>query len=529
MADSSTRMDASVGKLSSGLRITRASDDAAGLSISEKLRTQFLGLSKASRNAMDGLSLIGTADGALGVIGDLLQKGRELSVKAANGTLDASERNTIQAEIAFLLEEINRISDTTTFNDRRLFSAGGGAAATAAVLEGLRSGWLEQAEQVIQNHLGLIGDGATITVSLGSGGPKAGWITGNPDINGKLQDIKLHFDAAQLTRTQDADRVVARTLTQAVLARNSNFSSLEQWFISGLSDLISGGDETLYQAVNSYSVNTIVNAMAGAWSSDTLHEASAYAAMKYLNAVVTGFGGTMADIMNSLQSGADLNTALSVNVGMNVAGFISDFQLNGSWYINTLIAGGDLSDPDVGGLHPGNSSSVIPDGGSYSNNPTVGFTIGWDASSSQLPPIILQVGANGGDKLTIEIPTVDTASLDLIGLNVVVDAGKAITRFNQAITKVTTIRASLGSKARSLEHVINSNIQAELAQRESASRIVDVDYAKELTSLTKEQLLLTSSSSMLKQANSMRQNIGWLLNGLRRASPVLPRPSPAPT
>ena len=107
-------------KLSSGYKINRAADDAAGLSISEKMRRQIRGLTQASSNAQDGVSLVQTAEGALTEVQDMLQRMNELSVKASNGTLQTVDRNYIQSEVDNLTSEINRVASTTTFNEQNL-------------------------------------------------------------------------------------------------------------------------------------------------------------------------------------------------------------------------------------------------------------------------------------------------------------------------------------------------------------------------------------------------------------------------
>lgn len=107
-------------KLSSGLRINRAGDDAAGLAISEKMRAQIRGLDQASRNAQDGISLIQTAEGALNEVHAILQRQRELAVQAANDTNEDTDRAALQAEFTQLSEEIERIKDNTTFNTKKL-------------------------------------------------------------------------------------------------------------------------------------------------------------------------------------------------------------------------------------------------------------------------------------------------------------------------------------------------------------------------------------------------------------------------
>ncbi len=107
-------------KLSSGYKVNRAADDAAGLAISEKMRRQIRGLTQASLNAQDGISAAQTAEGALNEVHDMLQRMNELAVKAANGTNQSEDQSYIQSEVNALISEINRVSETTTFNERNL-------------------------------------------------------------------------------------------------------------------------------------------------------------------------------------------------------------------------------------------------------------------------------------------------------------------------------------------------------------------------------------------------------------------------
>lgn len=163
-------------KLSSGLRINRAGDDAAGLAISEKMRAQVRGLDQASRNAQDGISMIQTAEGALQETHNILQRMRELATQAANDTNVTVDRNEIQKEINQLTSEINRISNTTEFNTQKLLSGGAGTAAggtgtsfTATFQIGANQGQSMQIEimNMSASALGLEGEEGT-TAGLGS-------------------------------------------------------------------------------------------------------------------------------------------------------------------------------------------------------------------------------------------------------------------------------------------------------------------------------------------------------------------------
>jgi len=131
-------------KLSSGYKINRAADDAAGLSISEKMRKQVRGLTQASANAQDGISMVQTAEGALTEVHDMLQRMNELAVKAANGSLSTNDNMDIQREINQLTSEINRVSTTTKFNETYLLNGKGSQVANASVGD----------SQVIALHVG---------------------------------------------------------------------------------------------------------------------------------------------------------------------------------------------------------------------------------------------------------------------------------------------------------------------------------------------------------------------------------------
>lgn len=153
-------------KLSSGYRINRAADDASGLAISEKLRVQIRGLSQASRNAQDGISLIQVADGALGEVHDMLQRMNELSVQAANGTNTDTDRATIQSEIDKLIEEIDRIGSDTQFNTKNIFGGGNGSSGGGSSQNGISA--IQSAVSALNGTISGQGTG-TITVEMDSG------------------------------------------------------------------------------------------------------------------------------------------------------------------------------------------------------------------------------------------------------------------------------------------------------------------------------------------------------------------------
>ena len=135
LSNTNNALSKSMERLSSGLRINRAADDAAGLAVSEVMRSQIRGMNVASRNAQDGVSLVQVADGALGNVGDMLQRVRDLAVQASNGTLTDSQRSNLNAEVQQILTEINATGAQTEFNGIKILSGSVAAAASAVTLQ----------------------------------------------------------------------------------------------------------------------------------------------------------------------------------------------------------------------------------------------------------------------------------------------------------------------------------------------------------------------------------------------------------
>ena len=189
-------------KLSSGYKINRAADDAAGLSISEKMRKQIRGLTQASNNAQDGISAVQTAEGALTEVHDMLQRMNELAVKAANGTNSADDREYIQNEVDQLVSEIDRVSETTKFNETYLLKGDASGATkdvfAAAQTAGLAGTWTTQTA-----------DGkSTLTIT------KPTTFDGNE--TAKIGDVTYHFMTADdPTSDTDTDKYVESTELQA--------------------------------------------------------------------------------------------------------------------------------------------------------------------------------------------------------------------------------------------------------------------------------------------------------------------------
>lgn len=329
-------------KLASGLQISRAADDAAGLSISERMRAQIVGLNQAARNTQDAISLIQTAEGGMNEVHSLLQRGRELSVQAANDTLTKEDKKKVQNEIKEILKEVDRIANTTEFNTKKLLNKGPTLVQTAPpplnaeqkVIDALQRSMLEQAEKMVKNLYGLQGDNTTLKVVLdasldGAGGTLAlvrASVTGNV-----AKDLELHVDMADFpsivwpnggTSPNYLDRTVAHEMVHAVFFRSLNMNqdvngngvageqdrAVSTWFQEGAAEFIHGADDRLLADIQNKmannggnladAVNTIVNFIpndGNAWTQVSESYSAGYAAVKYLDYTLRmATGGTEA-------------------------------------------------------------------------------------------------------------------------------------------------------------------------------------------------------------------------------------------
>ncbi|MEN2768696.1 flagellinolysin [Ornithinibacillus xuwenensis] len=415
-------------KLSSGLKVNQAADDAAGLAISEKMRAQIHGLQQTSRNIQDAVSLVQTAEGGLNEIHSLLQRGRELAVQAANGTLSEENRGHIQKETKQILEEINNIATHTAFNGKKLLSNGSGFIAVPpsggtgtvtgpiapstpdtvadsdeqAIIEAIKTSMLSESEQLIQQYFGINADGADIGIYVDDNMASStlAFVSYYVGADGKGFNVELHLNKSSFLDPSPSignDRVIAHEMTHAIMARSMNYGVLPKWFKEGAAEFIHGADERLYADLYYNGTSNVVNAIGEGtdayWTNNSLHYSSGYAAVRYLHEQIKDAGGSgIKDIMVYLSNhqSASLDDALknisSGSYSNGLTGFMDDFQANGAAFINTL----NLSNADtgaIGGLDADggeirDAESVIPDTGIYSDDPLTHFNEIWPMSES---------------------------------------------------------------------------------------------------------------------------------------------------
>lgn len=470
-------------KLSSGFRINRAGDDAAGLAISEKMRAQIKGLETASKNAQDGISLVQTAEGALTEVHSMLNRMTELATQSANGTYqDTTDRENLQKELNSLRSEVDRIAEATDFNGIKLLDGSmgtgttGGSAISAAVGAGFDAGAIDfsiAAKEGIEVEFTSVVSatkattaswaGSKLTIALGAGGSATTFT--QADIDAAIKAASgAPEDAAGLKVTLNKDIVSNGTATTAVTGPSVK-------------------SEKAAQASAEKGGITVTANQAGARDAAHTFQITAGGG----NAV----GASVLDdgtIVVNLVSGKDYSAA-DINKMLKDAGADVTVSYEGT------KAGSVLSDTTNGF----GTATALDDG--------AGLAVGGGLE--------LQVGDTNEahQKVTVKVGNMDSASLgiDKISIANQDSAGEAIKAIKDAINSVSSTRGDLGAIQNRLEHTINNlGVTAE-NMTAAESRIRDVDMAKEMMEFTKNNILSQAATSMLAQANQTPQGVLQLL------------------
>ena len=448
-------------KLSSGYRINRAADDAAGLSISEKMRKQIRGLDKASSNAQDGVSSVQTAEGALTEVHSMLQRMNELATQAANGTNSTTDRSAIQDEMDQLTTEIDRVAETTKFNETYLLKGDNGTKtinmkAHDAGLKGTLTDNGDGTATFVMDEL-KVGDSVSIggkNYTIGATADEAKTtfddkVKKNGDkltINGKSIEIVENYNNGQ---GADADE------------KKADLQSKGQYTLNDAKALIVEGTTI------KFADGTSLKAMKGATDGIDDNDTSVITAKK-------AYTLAQDELLKANQIGDTNNDA---KVGKDDA-FASYTLTDAS---NTFK------------IHTGTSN--VAEKLSFS------LHVGSDADMT--------------NKITVGIETMNSSYLGIKGLNVNDDSGiagtYAIDAISDALQKVSDQRSSLGAVQNRLEHTID-NLDNVVENTTSAeSRIRDTDMAKEMVNYSKNNILAQAGQSMLAQANQSNQGVLSLL------------------
>ena len=474
-----SQVSKSLEKLSSGYKINRAGDDASGLAISEKMKAQIKGLETASTNSQDGISLVQTAEGALTEVHDMLNRMVELAGKAANGTIDSeTDRAALQDEMNSLLDEIDRIAESTDFNGIKLLN--GDLATNTVKLGNIKLGAGNASTTVAATA-------ATTTQTIAAGTAAPAKLTVEyTDANGKLQSVTVDY-----TGTAAAD-------TNATAMRDALKANSE---LSALFDIGGTGADITFTAKTAGEGGVKVTNIT---STDAKKDAVGKLAFK---------DGT--DAYEKVTNGAD-GTKAGDKVTVN--GTVYEFVANAGDKVTTegavaVLVGADV-DASIANLNKALESE--------------GVTVEKATNDLLFKPmsngkgLTLQIGATGDayNKVTINVGNMSSKGLGIdnlrnIGIMSQDAASAALDQIkngaDSAINTVSSVRAELGAMQNRLEHTINNLDVAAENMQSANSQIRDTDMAKEMMEYTKKNVLTQAAQAMLAQANQQPQSILQLL------------------
>ncbi len=445
-------------KLSSGYRVNRAADDAAGLAISEKMRKQIRGLDQASANAEDGISAVQTAEGALTEVHDMLQRMNELAVKAANGTMSTDDRQTVQDEVEQLLTEIDRVAETTKFNELYM----------------------------------LKGDTSDKTVKLSAkdAGLEGKLVTGANSATFTINTLKLGDSVSIGGTTYTIGDATAKNVADSVAALTMATGS--QVTLNGVQYTIVDTADEEDEAKNLITKDSIEKRINGGKLTSVKFNGKTY---NVITDKVGGAGGAADGVDDNESSIITADKAyeymakelsLANNVGANQKQISIDVTDN-----KQLIKGKD-------------AVQFVFDRAEAVTKEDLNFS--------------LHVGADADmtNKISVKVASLDTTGLGIYGLNVKDKTGMsatyAIDSIADAIAKVSAQRSSLGAIQNRLEHTINNLDNVVENTTAAESQIRDTDMAEEMVKYSKNNILQQAGQSMLAQANQANQGVLSLLS-----------------
>jgi len=535
-------------RLSSGLRINSAKDDAAGLAISTGMQSQISGINMAVRNSNDGISMAQTAEGSMDEMTNILQRMRELSVQAANDTNSASNKESIQKEIDQLYTEIDRIANTTQFNGTNLLD---GSSASTTLQIGANSGesLTFTIDAVKTSDLGLDGgvnkgdlNGGRIT-ALTADLPKDSVAINGVDIG----TIEAPGGAAEMARVINLDTASTGVVADAYNLIEGTFGS----DITGISDgfQISVGDgNTVTLAPTSSMANlaeTInrdvegVTATIGDGGQLILNNDSGDAITVGGDVAATGMEGAPTTYEGYIGLTSQSEEPIEVSPGSDgTAGSAVETKqfgfliTNGNAVTSEATTDGLIDEDDmltINGFDVISTGTTINDQINTINKMTPDTGVTATASAAGTEIIFTadddsdMVIASGADTVALREAALDKLGVNEVGGTAVTDLALTVTtsanairtldRIDEALDKISASRANLGAIQNRLDATISNleNVSQNLSA--SNSRIQDADFAAETSKMSKAQILQQAGTSMLSQANASTQNVLSLLQG----------------
>ncbi len=480
LSNTQSDMATAMQRLSSGLRINSAKDDAAGLAITDRMTSQIRGLNQAVRNANDAISLTQTAEGAMQESTNILQRMRELAIQSANDTNSDSDRANIQKEVSQLQQELNRISDTTTFNGKNIldgsftsgkFHVGAFADETINVSISNTHGTAIGAEQV--NSQGNIGTGLAAAANLGAA--TNGVAAQNVTINGAAVSGVIQV-AANSSAAALAGAINGESGTTGVTATASNSVTMQNF----------NADGTVSFSLASMEDTGVIGSQAVITASITTGDLTNLADQINAKSAQTGISAVLSDDKASV--------VLENSTGYDIA--IGDFTNSATGNQTVDIAnysGGTL----VTDTLTEQASDSIQAGGSVQLSSSDAFSV--TTTGADL------FGTAAGSTASALSSVADVDVSTQIGSN------DALVVIDKALAGIADSRAGLGAVQNRLESTI-ANLQS-VSENVSAarSRVMDADFAAETANMTRSQILQQAGTAMLAQANSAPNSVLSLL------------------
>jgi len=453
LATNSASLSTTIQRLSSGMRINSAKDDAAGLAISERFTTQIRGANQAARNANDGISLAQTAEGALSEIGNNLQRIRELAVQSANATNSATDRAALQAEVAQLVSEIDRVATQTNFNGTNLLD---GTFQAQDFQVGANAGQKISIDQITSARASDLGKY--------QGFNKYDMAIGTASDTAAAKKVTLGDQIYDLGKVADDAKAIAAALNNAGIVGLSVTANASK--AAGVASNVTGGDgDTDTLVINGTSISLTNKGNAASNRAHALEQINAQSAVTGVRAVDKG-------------SGLDLIAADGRNITIEFTG--------GGGATNADY--GLAADDTYGGTLDINYAAPAGVTGKLE------FTTGFDTDAFKP----MDIKAEG-------------TALNAIDISNPKGAEAAMRSVDAALQSINSSRADLGAIQNRFSSVV-ANLQT-TAENLSASRsrIMDTDFAKETAELSRTQILQQAGTAMLAQANQIPQNVLSLL------------------
>lgn len=548
---SQSALSTNLQRLSSGLRINSAKDDAAGLAISDRFMAQINGLNQASRNANDGISLAQTAEGALDETTNALQRMRTLAVQAANDTNSASDRQAIQLEVDQLKSEINRIGNTTQFNGKNILDGSAGSFSfqigansgqqLSLTMSDMRASSLGQqpgAVQTVSAQMAISGDSA-VSGNVGIASTVSGAVAGDVITSGT---VKISIDAG----AQNVDIALARyggSLSQ--VASGDLVDTNHTNYGAGLAKDLASRINSIRELGEVDSSGMVV--FEGVYATAKTEFNIGDVAKDDLDATAaSGMTGTVPTLANShVGAGTLANDGLTIN-GVNMGPMTLQENDADGTLVNAINAKSDLTGVTASIDNDGRLNLAAADGRdivlvtkdkaasnllfnngatdaittddfggalslritgrvTYSAQNTIEHT-GTSRSYAGLDSTVTEAAGRELDENAQALGTIANADVTTVQ-----GANTLMSSVDSALKQVDSFRANLGSAQNRFEMTIRNldNVAENLSA--ANSRIRDADFAAETTAMTRNQILQQAGISMLSQANAQSQNVLSLL------------------